>query len=149
MLKFFRRLRLAKSLDALCTKLDRVYNINSGGCCYLAFLIARNLDQLEVKYELVVYSPDKKDSIKMEEELKNRTLQSGDESVIMCDHYCLYIYNYGIINRDNRHGGYIVKNVSSNSIGWIYKLGGWNPYYKKSNNSIVKDIVNDFFKKYK
>lgn len=46
---------LKHSLDCLCDCLNILYNINNGGCCYVAYLIARHLDKLKVKYDLVVY----------------------------------------------------------------------------------------------
>ena len=42
-------------LNNLCQKLDILYDINNGGCCYVAYKIAKQLDKLNIKYELVVF----------------------------------------------------------------------------------------------
>lgn len=34
-------------------KLDDKYNINTGGCIYVAYLIAKNLEKLGIHYEVI------------------------------------------------------------------------------------------------
>lgn len=46
--------KLVDALNELCMTLDDTYNVNSGGCCYLAYEIAKHLDRLNIKYRLLV-----------------------------------------------------------------------------------------------
>ena len=54
-----------KNLSELCHKLnslfrflDEVYNINSGGCCYVASVLAELLEEDDVDYSVIVYDCD-------------------------------------------------------------------------------------------
>ena len=49
---------LISDLNNLCSYLDNWYEINSGACCYVAYLIARHLDKLNVGYKLIVYADE-------------------------------------------------------------------------------------------
>lgn len=43
-------------LSELFNYLDSKYYINSGGCCYIASVLARELERLNIKYQLVIYN---------------------------------------------------------------------------------------------
>ena len=45
---------LARELDKLCEQLDNKYDVNCGGCCYICWQIARHLERLGLKYNLVL-----------------------------------------------------------------------------------------------
>ena len=54
-----------KNLNELCHKLnslfrflDEVYDINSGGCCYVASVLAELLEEDDVDYSVIVYDCD-------------------------------------------------------------------------------------------
>lgn len=135
---------LRDSLNILCKELDLNYNINSGGCCYIAYLIASQLDRLKIRYNLVVYSFCDFDQYDFNQAILN------NKNWYTCEHYCLSICRNGFVNRgtglyDNR---YIIRNVNSKHIKWIYKHGSWNDCYNISNNKIIKNIINSFFLKY-
>lgn len=46
---------LKNSLEHLFTYLDDTYDINAGGCCFAAYVIAKNLESLGESYKLVIY----------------------------------------------------------------------------------------------
>lgn len=49
---------LINELNKFLKRLDSVYNINSGGCFYVAYLIARELDDLGIDYTVVDWHED-------------------------------------------------------------------------------------------
>lgn len=85
------------SLDYLCNFINKLYNINNGGCCYLAYLIACHLDRLKIKYDLIIYDYRKKDENCINDDVINMYLPSSVTGKQTCDHYCISVLNGGII----------------------------------------------------
>lgn len=148
--------RLKWSLNNLCKFLDETYDINSGGCCLLTYLIAVNLEKLGVKYDLIIYNDRAKnlkgitrEIVKMEEE------ESIESSVIKggtCTHYTLKIHRAGIINKEDyspdHYFEYRINKINSNNIKWIYEKGFWNSYYDTVNSVSIQNIVKSFFEQF-
>lgn len=144
------RHNLKHSLDCLCKCLDDIYDINSGGCCYIAYLIALHLDKLRIKYKLIIYDDKRLDEHYVNEEILNRSLPNSVTGKQTCLHYCIFIPGGGIINKGDSSGlrKYTVKDITNKNIKWLYKNGHWNPTYNCSNNKRIKGIINLFFSKY-
>lgn len=148
--------RLKWSLNNLCKFLNETYDINSGGCCLLTYLIAVNLEKLGVKYDLIIYNDRAKnlkgitrEIVKMEEE------ESIESSVIKggtCTHYTLKIHRAGIINKEDyspdHYFEYRINKINSNNIKWIYEKGFWNSYYDTVNSVSIQNIVKSFFEQF-
>lgn len=47
--------KLFTKLNQLCLELDNKYNINCGGCCYVAACIAEQLESFNIPFEIVHY----------------------------------------------------------------------------------------------
>jgi hypothetical protein len=146
--------KLKCSINNLCKFLDDTYGINYGGCCYLAALIARYLDRLDIKYSLIVYDACKKNKSYIEYEILNKSKNKHYSRSVTgnntCNHYCLRIHGSGIINEtklENVHR-YVINDVDSKSISWIYRSGVWNNCYKTKYNKTIKSIVKEFFREY-
>ena len=45
---------LVKEVNRICNKLQNKYDINYGGCCYVAYLIKKHLERLGISSELVI-----------------------------------------------------------------------------------------------
>ena len=57
-----------QDLNQLCQLLNDDYNINRGGCCYITYLIAKNLDRLHIPYKLKnIKDMDKKKCMELQE----------------------------------------------------------------------------------
>lgn len=139
---------ILKKLSQLCSELDRWYNINRGGCCYVAYLIATNLWNLKIKYKLVVCDTGKTcKALKMRRDINSLRL-----SGYSFNHYFIEVDGFPI------NMGYFNKKVCYQSkasyinpfcIGKIYtyfkEKGGWNEIYKTRNNPIIRDTINKFF----
>ena len=140
--------RILKKLNKLCKELDNYYDINKGGCCYVAYLIATNLWNLNIKYKLVVCDKYKNcKALKMRKDINSLELSNYG-----FNHYFIEVDGFPI------NMGYFYEDLFYHSkasyvnpfcIGKIYtyfkEKGGWNSTYETSYNSIVKDTINKFF----
>ena len=117
-------------LNDLCIFLNCVYDINYGGCCYLAYLIAKSLEKTNFKFSVVVYR-----------------CTCDDFYDLDCGHY-----HYAIKLGDDIINGYeeddykIFDNVSSTDLLDHYKECDWNDYYRTRKNALIKQVVNNFYK---
>lgn len=122
------RQELFKELNRLCEVLDYSYNINSGGCCLVAAIIAKQLEESNIPFTVIHY--DK----------------------YAC-HYAIRVKDR-IINRSGYHYDEITsdKMLSSEELYDIYlnKLedGYWNSCYNRQKNLIVRTKISVLFKKY-
>lgn len=144
---------LLTSLNALCDFLHEAYNVNLGGCCFLAAVIARHLDRLGIEYNLVIYDYYRKDKTSIEHEVischKNSTFYNSVTGKYSCNHYCIQLKGAGIINGDEECAyQYVIPNVSYKNIRWIHRNSCWNSVYKVRHNKTIKNIVKEFFKEY-
>ncbi len=143
---------LKRSLDRLCLCLDDLYQVNCGGCCYVAFLIARHLDRLGIEYNLSIYNflPKIESDIIKEVTCMLRSTGSSVIGTDTCEHYCISIVGGGSVNEGDVESlkRYDIKEVTHKNIRWIYKHGLWNNCYDTCNNKIVKGIIDSFFRKY-
>ena len=146
---------LQRSLNNLCLQLNNKYLINNGGCCFVAYLIAFHLDRLGLRYKLLIITNEFKDDISISSEVHSRVRNNSRRTSIVgsgtCNHYALYLEGGGTINV----GGfstflnkYLIEDVNSSDIKWIYRSGRWNPEYNVHNNRIIRKTFNAFFNGY-
>lgn len=135
--------------------LDRKYLINSGGCCFVAYLIATHFDKLGLRYKLLVFTRDYKDILNISSEIHSKIKNNVQRDSVVgsgtCDHYALCLEGGGYINA----GGfkefsnkYSIEDILSSNIKWIYRLGRWNSEYSIHNNRVIRKIFNTFFNDY-
>jgi len=115
------RKKLFKDLNNLCLNLSDEYNINCGGCCYVAACIAAQLEKFNIPFKIIHYQ-----------------LYSCHYAIKVSDRY---------INRDGyrKKEIYEVLECSSREVFERYYSGDWNPTYKTSHNSIVHKKINQIF----
>ena len=129
-------------LNKLCKKLDLEYKINKGGCCFIAYVISKQLEKLNIPYELVVYDGEDRYDLDVDS-------LTFDETA---NHYCIKILKQGIVNQGNCNDeDYNVYNVklNSNDLEYIYNNGSWNCMYDSENNHTIENIINNFFIQFK
>ena len=129
-------------LNKLCKKLDLEYKINKGGCCFIAYVISKQLEKLNIPYELVVYDGEDRCDLDADS-------LTFDETA---NHYCIKILKQGIVNQGNCNDeDYNVYNVklNSNDLEYIYNNGSWNCMYDSKNNQTIENIINNFFIQFK
>ena len=114
------RRELFKRLNCLCLELADYYDINNGGCCYVAAVIAEQLEKHNISFKIAVaYSPT---------------------------HYWIRVSDR-YINRDGFKAEFI-ENWDSDCLYNIYDEGGWNDSYNRKYNLIVQTKIKSLFKKY-
>ena len=138
---------LIQQLNILLENLDIKYDINSGGCCYVAYLIARNLEKLHIPYCLNIdcgcsehlYNANSRETI-----LAGNTGESAE-------HYYIRCKNQNINMGNTSKTDYIVsissRFLNSDSILKIYEEGSWNCHYDTKNNKLIKNKIYEFFRK--
>ena len=138
--------KLKNELNRLFTFLDKNYNINWGGCCWLTYCLAYNLDRLGFQYSLVIYTGDG-DVEQASNNIFERYPQfpTGDETA---SHYTLKVNGLGILNKSKGDPFIIVPGVNAEDIRWIYDEGWWNEYYNSRLNNEIKNLVDIVFNIY-
>lgn len=145
---------LQRSLNELCQQLNNTYSINSGGCCFVAYLIAFHLDRLGLRYKLLIFTKELKDDISISSEVHSKIRNNSRKTSIVgsgtCNHYALYLDGGGTINVEDFYifNKYIIEDINSSNIKWIYRSGRWNPEYNIHNNRIIRKTFNAFFNGY-
>lgn len=145
---------LQRLLNELCLQLNKKYYINSGGCCFVAYLIAFHLDKLGLRYKLIVFTKELKDNVSISFEVRSKIRNNSRKTSIVgsgtCSHYALYLEGGGIINvgEFGTLPKYFVEDINSSNIKWIYRSGRWNPEYNIHNNRIIRKTFNAFFNGY-
>lgn len=114
------RKELFKSLNNLCEEMNISYNINCGGCCFVAAVIAEQLEIFNIPFKIAYTCGP--------------------------THYAIKL-NYGYINRDHYEFEEFY-NWNSEYLYNTYKTEDWNNYYNKKWNLIVKTRIKSLFRKY-
>ncbi len=126
---------LAEKLNRLCDFLDEEYNINCGGCCYVAYCMAKILSQDNINFKLIVY-----EHFDLEEEF--------DKVVDSHYHYAISLEDI-IINKcgcDEDTNLYRTEYlVNPPEILAHYKKGDWNTEYDCSKNHFVYKTIKFFY----
>lgn len=138
--------RLKSELNRLFSLLDKSYNINWGGCCWLTYCIADNFDRLGIPYSLVIY-----DGEGDADEAYNNIVERYTSFPTGCEtasHYTLKVQGMGILNKSKGDPFILVHNVYSEDIRWIYDKGNWNDCYNFRLNEEIKNLVDTVFKIY-
>jgi hypothetical protein len=143
--------KLVSELNTLCDRLDEDYNINFGGCCYVAYLMMKNFESIGIHPVLVI--EDDCEEIDDEEFINcvhDRVDECGGLGYNTCCHYFVYIPKVGYVNsgRFSKESLNKVKGLTSKDVQWIYKTGDWNSCYEKRNNAMVGRKIKQVFRKY-
>lgn len=115
---------LFKEINELCLKLDSEYNINNGGCCFVAACIAKQLERNNIPFTVIHYNLwSCHYAIKVNDRYLNRCDYRKKEigAEIKCN--ASYIYN-------------------------IYISEDWNENYNPNNNRIIENYIINLFRKY-
>lgn len=114
---------LFKKLNNLCIEMNNSYNINCGGCCFVAAVISEQLEKYNISFKIAYRIYPTHYAIKVSDRYINRDGFKFDKS-------------FGIYPWD------------SEFLYETYQKGDWNDYYNKRWNLIVKTKIESLFKKY-
>lgn len=145
---------LIDEIEKLSAYCHDKYNINWGGCCYFAYLLARELEKIGVRYKLVIEDDQsgfkRLKKLDVRNSIRNKQECCNGNTLSSCCHYTLQIDGV-IVNNEGCRNYYdylIVGCVKPEEIEWLYKVGSWNNCYKTRHNKIVEQLVVKTFKKY-
>lgn len=115
---------LFKQVNKLCYNLDNKYNINCGGCCYVAACIAEQLELKGIPFKVIHYD-----------------LYGCHFAIKVSDRY---------LNRSDYKKKEIIKisNWTSKDLFRHYHKEDWNSTYNSKNNRTVKNSIKSIFSKY-
>lgn len=137
--------KLVSDLNNLCNTLVKEYDINCGGCCYVAYEIAKHLDRFHISYELRVLN---------DYPISCKELAKGLESISGCNtccHYYLMVHGGGSVNKGSFCSGYydyVIARINHRNLNNLYRMSSWNSVYKRKNNKLIKKIISLYFKQY-
>ena len=121
---------LVLRLNAICKCLNTLYNINWGGCCWIAYCIADILHNKGINYTLVICDE----------------FPVTDFKKLDCSVNHIYIEVDGeSINKGDFESCEISKihNVSPEEIENYYNKGRWCSIYNRYKNTFIQKLIND------
>ena len=143
---------LVEDLNVLCDRLDQDYNINYGGCCFVAYLMVKHFEKIGLHPILIVESDcediDENDFLDC---VRTRSGNCQGLKSQTCYHYFIYIpeidkyVNSGTIYEEYL---YEFQGLSAKDVHWIYKTGDWNREYNRKNSPMVGRKIAQVFRKY-
>lgn len=142
---------LVKELNRICDKLQNKYDINYGGCCYVAYLIKKHLERLGISSELVIVDTSGDiEEVEVKAACDNRDPCCKGTGGDTCNHYFISITGYDFVNEGGYDGGkvIIVHDLNFEDIRWIYRTGSWNDCYDTKNNAMVGRRIKQVFDRY-
>lgn len=131
-------LDLFTKINSLCDCLNTIYHTNSGGCCYIAYIVAEILEKEEIPFEVLVSDP------RYDEGGYPDDFKDLNDSVY---HICLEakpIKDTYRINVGHYDGEYYFHytNVAALDIYNFYKDNTWNSFYEIAKNKFIKYVIN-------
>lgn len=134
-------------LNRLLDELDREYDINAGGCCFVAFCVAAQLWKRGIPYKLVVLGDRALDSNELKINIRKNDgyYPTGSETA---NHYVIQVGDYYINLGSFNLRYYEISKASfikPHEIYEVYRTGYWNCYYEKSNNLKIYKKIKKFF----
>lgn len=132
-----------KLINDLCKILDDNYNINSGGCCYVAYILAKNLEKYHISYKVAfsdLYQCKSGSSIINESEIEVKYNKYS------CCHTWIIVSDYHINGFDNYENFDLTANLTSKELLTMYNKGKWNDEYSTSNNKLIRRLISSTFK---
>ena len=127
---------LAERLNNLCKFLDEEYEINVGGCCYIAYCLAKLLSKDKFKFSVIVYE---------DYELEDKFSEISESHY----HYAIGIGSYTInsaeCDEDKSFYRNVYYNVRASEILNHYKNRSWNKCYNSAKNRFIFRTIQVFY----
>lgn len=127
------------NLNSICSCLDKLYKINSGGCCYIAYIIADILYKEGIDYEVVVIPEE-------DSELPDEFEDIDDSAYHVFIQVKLdgenYLINSGDCSIEEENEAVSYEDVTPEDILKYYEGFHWNWVYNTVKNKFVKYVIN-------
>ena len=143
-------IKFVYKLKKLVTFIDNAYDINNGGCCYLSYIIAKQLEKYNIPYLVGITNYGDFDISEIKSNINKRSRNgvfSFDD--YGCNHISIKIDHLDVnaIEDDTSDVEYI--NLTSKDLHWLYNKGlknsDWNTTYNTDNNQIISKFINVLF----
>lgn len=122
-----------KELRKELANLDYKYDTNNGGCCFVAFCLARELENKQIPFKVVF-------QIRSKEDMLSHSYA----------HVLIRLPKKRLLNAmpQIRHGLYNDRNkvMTSKELKTIYDTTNWNDAYETKYNGVVAKRIKAFFK---
>lgn len=112
-------------MNEILEQLNEEYHFNSGGCCYVAYLLAKELERLKVPFWLIIQSSSWKGN-----------------------HYCIACSRFGLLNSFHDYTDSVQIKASSDTIKRIYDENEWSTMYDTHYNKILEEKIRSIFSIY-
>ena len=130
---------LVEGLNNLCNCLNTSYRINYGGCCYTAYCIAKMLEQVDLKFSLVVF--DDAYEVQSINHLQDLPESMQHYAIVLNDQENVKCLNCELSDFQIHHQIY---KTNSLEILDYYLNNAWNEEYDRNNNPIVQKQIEKF-----
>lgn len=129
-------------LNKLLLYMDNIFYLNDGGCCYIAYVIARNCEKYKIPYKVVFCDEEDIFPEDIVSKIKKRSKKGiFTDQEYSCCHINIKIKNINI-NPMDWDFEYETNDINSKDLLWIYRKGDWNKCYETSNNSLISKFLN-------
>lgn len=139
---------LKTTLQNIITRLQDYENLNYGGCCYIAYLIAKKLEVRNIKFKVVFEHPSEHYETYIDQANANTKGYGVYHVRLKISNY--YFDSDGI--KHKLHKDKVFFNWNAKQIHNFWVRGRWNPWFKNSNPPInrqnIRAIINEEFKNY-
>lgn len=137
-------IELAEELNDLCSQLSDSLEINCGGCCYVASILAEGLSDLHIPFKVSLTR-----NLDVERALEVRRFIK-EKKDFYCEHVFIYLHKHNLYINDDGDANRNVKVgcIKSKDLLEYYKSVKWNRVYDTKYNKVVAEEIRNIFKKY-
>ena len=135
---FKEKFKIFRELEEVSKKVNKIKNINRGGCCVYAYNISKILTKLKISHKVVIVDsyPDR-----VINSLITGNLIGANHVLIYSNGF--YIDSTGLSTTYNRYGSKKKINLDLAVFEeWAKYRGIWNPTYSTINNKKIEKLCN-------
>lgn len=131
-----------ENLNSICSCLDKIYRINNGGCCYIAYIIADILYKEGIDYEVVVVPEEDSDLPDKFEDIKDSAYHVFIKVKFKDEDYLINSDDCSLEGDDIEYEARSYNNVTPEEILNYYNSFHWNWVYNAVKNKFIKYVIN-------
>ena len=136
-----------EKLNNFLRQLDRNYDINAGGCCFVAFCLAAQCKHYGIPYSIVAIGDYNISKYTLRYNLRTNSYGYTNDEV--GNHYFLKVNGEYVNKGDFLLSRYCVnecKCVEPEHILQVYRDGYWNDMYNSENNLRIYKLIKNYFR---
>ena len=122
-------------INSICNTFHELYNLNWGGCCYMAYIIADYLEKNNIPFNVVII-----DDSNYFDDWDNITRSVSHVSIKVKDTLINYSEDYNSYFKSS------FPSISSKDLLSYYNKVSWCTIYSKAENSFLKSLFNKMMK---